>query len=333
MQPADSEHRAAVGDVERARCSRASRGAGRFVPERTFDEIDRRARLERFRATHGAGLRSVRHRPSTAIKYSLNRYNLVTHNWHRGQLQPAAAPDFHAAVARRQRQRPSPTARCAAPATRSAALRNRRSPASSSNYRRRRAQRVRRLPEDVEPRDRASRSSTSYWPALSVSGILVERQLPQPHHDRQPVVDARRTTRLIRSTTRSPANPSRSMRAAAQPRNGRPGTSIPTTPSAGTPYRGVQFREPLAHPGRRPDLRRAWRSSGSASENCTSPDDPNYPSTTDERHERTGASATSSTLDIPFRSSFKLSGTRRDWLGHQFQRRLPEQQQPDQLAE
>ena len=49
--------------------------AGRFVPERTFDEITDVPALERLRAAHGLVYDLVGN-GRTALKYSLNRYNL-----------------------------------------------------------------------------------------------------------------------------------------------------------------------------------------------------------------------------------------------------------------
>ena len=116
-QPPDREHRPALGDAERARCSPASRRAGRFVPERTFAEIKDVPDWNDF-APRMALVYDLFGNGRTAIKYSLNRYNLSRTTGIAAELQPAAA-------ARRRRCRgatstatTSPTARSAAPATR-----------------------------------------------------------------------------------------------------------------------------------------------------------------------------------------------------------------------
>ena len=228
--------------------------AGRFVPARSFERDREPAQLERLGAPLRGGLRPLRQRQDGA-EVLAQPLQPGPHHRHRLQLQPAAA-------ARRPRCRgatstatTSPRASAAAPATPGRRLRDRLRPAVLE-LRHRRAQRVTATTRGPGTSRRRSRCSTSCCPACRWRQ-LVPGQLPQP--DRRPSTRAgrRRTTRRTRSTTRSPASRSTvyARSAAAQ---ARPTRNLDTyDPEREAPVRGVQSRVPLAHPGRRPDVRRA----------------------------------------------------------------------------
>ena len=153
------------------------------------------------------------------------------HDRHRRQLQPVPLADGAAAVARRQPQR-----------HRGRRARLHRLPARRMRdrlhdavleLRHRGAQRVRRLPAHVEPRERARDPTRAAAPAVGFRR-LVQRQLPQSDDDHQPELVAGRLHALhvLQPAHRSAV---RGLRAAAAPRrSARRATSTPSIPTAGS---------------------------------------------------------------------------------------------------
>ena len=85
--------------------------AGRFVPERTFEEIEDVPDWNDF-APRMALVYDLMGNGRTARQVLAEPLQPVAHDGHRRQLQPAAVADGHAAVARRERQRHRRRASC-----------------------------------------------------------------------------------------------------------------------------------------------------------------------------------------------------------------------------
>ena len=146
-------------------------GAGRFVPERTFDEVvdvpdwnDFAPRMALVYDLFGNG--------RTAIKYSLNRYNLsrttgIAANYNPLLRQTATLPwrdvNGNDIAEGSLRCDGYPSAACE---INFASL--------SAELRHCRAERIRQVPAHLEPRVRARDCSTSCSRGLSVGGVVVE---------------------------------------------------------------------------------------------------------------------------------------------------------------
>ena len=165
----------------------------------------------------------------TALKYSLNRYNLSRTTGIAANYNPLLIADGDAAVDRQEPQRrrrghaalrlrPAPTARSTSPACRrtsasrrSTSTANTRAPGISS---------------------RASKLSHELLDGLSVGGSWWQGQFPQPDQHGQPVVDDGRLHALhLVQPDHRPAVP-RSTRAASRRPRARSATSTPTIRSA-----------------------------------------------------------------------------------------------------
>ena len=235
----------------------------------------------------------------TAIKYSLNRYNLSRTTGIAANYNPLVSPDGDAAVARRQRQRHRRGRAAAAPATRAPAARStspacRRTSASppSTNTATIRA---------PGTSSRASRCSTSCLAGVSVSGSWWKgdfRNLTTTIN--RVVYDGRLHAVHLLQPAHRPAV--RGLRAHAcsaaahqQPRHLRPRTR--------EQYEAFNFEGRWRIPGGGQVLRRHVVRARAGQ-------DLHLARRSQLRRQRQGA-CDEFALDIPFRPNFKLSGTRR----------------------
>ena len=295
--------------------------AGRFVPARTFDEIEDVPNWNDF-APRMALVYDLFGNGKTALKYSLNRYNLsrttgIAANYNPLLSQTATLPwrdingDDIAEGALRCTGYPS-----AACEINFASL--------SPNFG------IAALNEYGEyPRtwnlETGLEMQHELLAGLSVAGSWWKGNFHNLTTTVNQLVDARPTTRRTPSTTRSPAQPFRST-PAARPRTARPTSNLDTfDPERKQRLRVVQLRGPVAHSRRRPDLRRRRRSSASASRPAPRRTIPNYGG-------NGKALCDEFALDIPYRPQLKLSGTKDIGCGINVSMAFQNNSQPDQLA-
>ncbi len=235
-------------------------GAGRFVPARTFPEIKDVPAWKDIAPRAVAGLRPVRQRPHgrEVLDQPLQP---VAHDRHRGELQPAAVADGHAAVARRQRRRHRPGREGLRRLPEHRLRDLLRGPVVELRHRG--AEHLRRLSPHVELRAGRRGAARADGRPLG-ERLLVARRLPQPDDDDEPVVVAQRLHALHLVQPDDGHSPSRSTPAAPRRRRGRPTTSTPWTRTARTSTSRSTSRAAGAFPAAARSSA-AWRSSASAS--------------------------------------------------------------------
>ena len=278
--------------------------AGRFVPARTFAEIKDVPNWNDFAPRMGL-VYDLFGNGQTAIKYSLNRYNLSRTTGIAANYNPLLSQT--ATLPWRDKNRndiADGSLRCDFTEPR---LRDQlRQPAGQLRHRR--AERVRRVPAHLEPRVRASKCQHELLGGLSVGGSWWKgdfRNLTTTVNQSWTTADYTPYTWYNPTTGQPFTVYARSAAATA-----RPTRNLDTfDPERKNAYESFGFDSQVAHSRRRPDLRRRRRSSANARRSCTAPDDPNYVTATAGVFNG-AALCDDFVLDIPWRPQFKMSGTR-----------------------
>ena len=228
--------------------------AGRFVPARSFEPIENLPNWSNF-APRFATVYDLFGNGKTALKYSINRYNLARTTGIASQYNPLLNQTATLAVARRQRRRHRPgRARLQLRDRRDPRLRDQLRPAVLE-LRDRGAGHLWGLPEDVEPR--AGRRDPARAAAQPVvGGQLVPRRLQGPDRQPQPELVDRGLHALHavrpahrRAVHRLRAERGRAGAAREIPRHLRSGTEAPV--------RGIQSGVPVSPLRRCPAVRRS----------------------------------------------------------------------------
>ena len=292
-QAADHQRRPALGEAERAGAGRRVAGRPLRAGRGTFEEIEDLPNWSDL-APRFAAVYDLFGNGKTALKYSLNRYNLarttgIAANYNPLLAQTATLPwrDVNGDdIAQGERG-------CTRDYRGTRRLRDQLR-GLSSNFGIAALNHLRRLSAHLEPRARP-RAAARAAAAPVGDGQLVPRLLPQPDDQPQPeLVAAADYTPVHASTTRSPASRSRST-AATQAAQWPADRNLDTfDPEREAGLRRVQRRVQGAL-----GTRRARSSAASSFERqrdkiCTAPDDPNYLIASATTRRTTSRSASSS---------------------------------------
>ncbi len=283
-----------------AKVHASSSPAGRWAPARQFEEIEN----VRTGPTGRPGSRPCTTCSATArrrSKYSLNRYNQSRTTGIAADYNPLASltsaslpwRDLNGDDIAEGTRTFNPDGTVTNCVFLTAGLRNRpRGP--RAEFRRRRAQRVRRLSADVESRERP-RAPARDSAAPVGNGQLVPWQLPQPDHDDQPQLHPR-GLHAVHGLQPPVGRADSGVRAHAS--RARPTRNLDTfDPERERQYESFNF-EFNARPGRGINLFGGLAVERQLDVACTAPDDPNTLRFCDDFQN-----------GVPYRKSFKLSGS------------------------